>query len=55
MICSGILMSETPRMIVKQRGMMLVEFTEHFCNDGFTHKFRLVLNPELSTILIDRL
>jgi hypothetical protein len=40
-------------VIVKQRGMMPVEFPEHFGNDGFPHKFRLVPDPELPAVLIN--
>lgn len=42
-------------MIIKKGGMMLVEFAEYFGNDGLTHKFRLVHDPELPAILIDSL
>jgi hypothetical protein len=42
-------------VIIKQRGMMFVEFLEHFGNDGFPHEFRLVTDPELPAVLVDSL
>jgi hypothetical protein len=42
-------------MIVKQRGMDLVKFTENLGNDGFPHKFRFITDPELPAVLIDSL
>jgi hypothetical protein len=42
-------------VIIKQRGMMFVEFPEYFGNDGFPHEFRLVADPELPAVLIDGL
>jgi hypothetical protein len=42
-------------VIIKQGGMMLVEFPEHFGNDSLPHEFGLIPDPELLTILIDGL
>ena len=50
-----VLESEQSRVIIKQRGMMLVEFPEYFGNDGLPHEFRLVPDPELPAVLIDSL